>query len=97
MKLTLERIEEKQRNVERAAKAAGEPIEHWVKTAELLALLDSARALARLEDFDGLATLVFTSKESVTKQLNWGGESGEKQPGLAEWIHAALDEAEARK
>ncbi len=70
-----ERVEEMRRNVEtvvREAEREGHtPIEHWVKTAELLHLLRCARAWAELEAFE-LVTIVATNERGVSIQATRG-------------------------
>ena len=88
MKLTLERIEELRQSFHPTH-------------AEALALLDSARALARLEEWltEG-RSFAFERRGAVNGFLTECGQwisDARKSPDLASAIHAALDEAEARK
>lgn len=64
--MKIEQVEEMQRNVElvvREAERQGDaPIEHWVKTADLLHLLRCARVVAELEKFE-MVTVVATNEK----------------------------------
>lgn len=90
MKLTLERIEDLRQSFHPTH-------------AEALALLDSARALARMEAFlrsgpnrDAQAYTLSADEFAVTVDSPAVVRAGIRSD-LASAIHAALDEAEARK
>lgn len=103
--MNLERIEARLRNVDTVVREAGGPVEHWIKTDELRFLLNAARALARLSEWlrDGhrrMETITNKLTEQSAVTLFSPGRhavSDVTGPDLASAIHAALDEAEARK
>jgi hypothetical protein len=101
--MKLERIEEMRSGVEVALRKSESPIEQWFDPHELLALLDSARALARMEAFlrsgpnrDAQAYTLSADEFAVTVDSPAVVRAGIRSD-LASAIHAALDEAEARK
>ena len=93
MKLTLERIEELRRQI-------ASPVPCDVEDAELLALVDCARALARLEAWIGLheSATAYYCVDSFGVHVDT--QDGDKTVGegqaeaIAAAINAALDKAE---
>ncbi len=94
MKLTLERIEELRRMPLALAHI-------HLSDAELLSLLDSARALARLEAHEGLHAVLAEPRIDGTWQVELNIDCEDRPwvfgPDLAAAIHAALDGAEVRE
>ncbi len=98
MKLTLERIDTLRRRLaERWA------IPESLDPAELLALLDSARALARLEAWlrahrgCRAQTYALVRTDAVSFRLDVAANEAHRGPDLAAAIHAAPDGAEVRE
>lgn len=99
MELTLERIEDLRKYAAKvAALVGGDCI---TKPDELLALLDSARALARLEAHEGLHAVLAEPRIDGTWQVELNIDCEDRPwvtgPDLATAIHAALDGAEVRE
>ncbi len=104
MKLTLERIAERRKYAEKvAARPGGECV--IINPAELISLLDSARALARLEAWlrggprrMETFTASLSDKAAVTLfDPVRHAVADEIGPDLAAAIHQALDGAEVRE